>query len=880
MHDRSGFGYFILSIMFILSKRTMKHLAIMSIFLVSYVAADDVTRPASIRFSKRDTQAVPDFQKHVVPLLGRLGCNSAKCHGSFQGQGDFRLSLFGFDFNADHQALRAGGRISSNHPDQSLILRKPTEQSDHEGGLRFDIDSWEHHLLLRWIESGAEGANVAGSLRDPHVSIAERSHDEFFNTKIKPLLDGHCYECHGFNNRKGGLSLTTRDGFLNGGESGAAIVAGNPDMSRLIQAIRFDNEELRMPPAGKLDDLEIADLEGWVRMGAPWPDRYDVNAAGDTDLVLAKLHYEPAEILFEKSDDTVQLRIIAEWQNGDREDVTCLARFQTNNEAIVTVDRNGLATSVGNGDTHIVAFYDNGVAAIPVLRPYRGEGFQPTKTRTGKLEAHPTDHPIDRFVNAKLSKLGLVPSELCTDAEFLRRLSIDMTGTLPTTNEVTAFLADPSNDKRTRKIDELLERPTYAAWWTTKLCDFTGCNPKSISSLLEVAREEGYVKASEWYDWINERVARNESYDKLVEGIMLADLSGGGGGMPYFWTRQSLEEPKDTAMSVAHAFLGIQMQCAECHKHPFDRWTQADFNDFARFFDSVTKTKLTSSAKEVQQLSLLRDHIVKLELGDDTRKSIMDWMRGPENPWFARAFVNRVWAGYFNVGIVDPPDQFTPANPPSNAPLLDWLSSSFIENDFDMKWLHHQIASSETYQRSWKPNETNQQDRRNFSRAIPRRIPAEVVYDAMKQATAASDQQDEVRSNLQRRASGHLSMRMAGTHAMNVFGKPDRAINCDCERANEPTLLQAIFTQNDPLVRMRIADSGWIIKIEDVAAASDQLDKTDLINQVWLRTVGRNPCAEEQQRAMKHLASVNSVTEGITDLIWVMFNTKEFLLNH
>ena len=257
----------------------------------------------------------------------------------------------------------------------------------------------------------------------------------------------------------------------------------------------------------------------------------------------------------------------------------------------------------------------------------------------------------------------------------------------------------------------------------------------------------------------------------------------------------------------------------------------------------------------------------------------MDWMRDPKNPWFARAFVNRVWASYFNVGIVDPPDQFTPANPPSNTQLLDWLTNGFIENDYDMKWLHRQIASSRTYQRSWKPNETNREDRRNFSRAIPRRIPAEVVYDALKQATAAEDAQQTVRTNLRRRASGYLSMRMAGTHAMKVFGKPDRSINCDCERVNEPTLLQAIFTQNDPLVRMRIADSGWIIEIEEAEEAKSTLNKRKLIDETWLRTVGRPASEQEQTRAMKHLAG-SSLAEGVSDLLWALLNTKEFLLNH
>lgn len=860
----------------------MKYLSISALLLAvaGVTSADEIVPAASQRFSKQDSQAVPDFQRHVVPLLGRLGCNSAKCHGSFQGQGDFRLSLFGFDFQSDHMALRAeassdeGERLSVDAPELSLIVRKPTEQTDHAGGKRFEIGSWEHHLLLCWIESGAMGASQARSVQSSGSEFAPED-ITFFKESIQPIFEDHCYECHGFNSRKGNLSIATRTGLLAGGDSGPAIVPGKPDQSLLIAAIGHSNEELQMPPSGKLATDKIAALEKWVALGAPWPNGYGA-APGDTDQVLVELHFQPAEILFETTDQTRQLKIVAEWEDGTREDVTCLARFQTNNDAVAGVNRDGLATSTGEGDTHIIAFYDNGVAAIPVLRPV--SPFAPQTMRN--FHTPNGDHPIDRLVNTKLDKLRLIPSEICTDAEFLRRISIDIAGTLPTPEEVTAFLNDNSDSKRLRKINELLDGATYAAWWTNKLCDFTGCNPKSISSLLEVAREDGYVKASEWYDWIYQRVERNEPYDMLVAGIMLADLSGQGDGMPHFWTRQSLKEPKDTAMSVAHAFLGIQLQCAECHKHPFDRWTQADFNDFAMFFDSVTRTKRWPAAGEQQELRLLRGAQVQLAPGDDPRKPVVEWMRDPGNRWFARAFVNRVWAGYFNVGIVDPPDQFTPANPPSNPQLLDWLASGFIDSGYDMKWLHRQITTSETYQRSWVPNETNRNDRRNFSRTIPRRIPAEVVYDAMKQATAATHQLDEVRTNLRRRASGHLSMRMAGTYAMKVFGKPDRSINCDCERVNEPTLLQAIFTQNDPLVRMRIADSGWIIEIEEAAADGKQLDAQMLVNQVWLRTVGRYPGDEESRYALKHLSSSSSTADGIADLMWAMINTKEFLLNH
>jgi hypothetical protein len=771
--------------------------------MLSSANADEVTAPAATRFGSRDTKAVPDFQKHVIPLLGRLGCNSAKCHGSFQGQGGFRLSLFGFDFETDHAALLGaassaeGPRLKTDSADESLVVLKPTEQVDHEGGERLAKRSWEHHLLLRWIKSGA-------------------------HSTAKP------------------------------------------------QAIQ-------------------------------------------------RLEVQPSEIVFANEGDTRQLKVIAVWENGSREDVTCLCRFRTNDDAVVQIDAEGEALAAGRGDTHIVAFYDNGVAAIPVMRRWSTRISVATKKNT--LE--PELQPIDKFVADKLSKLGISPSNICTDAEFLRRVSIDMTGTLPAPDEIEAFLADDSAGKRLHKINKLLQRPAYAAWWANKLCDFTGCSPTAFGEQTNL--EVGHAFATQWYDWIYRRVADNTPYDRLVEGIVLAESRTSDQSpaeyaaemsayvrreapadfstrktMPHYWIRATVGEPKDKALAFAHSFLGIQLQCAECHKHPFDKWTQEDFSDFTRFFEDVKSRgrvgfpqfaaaqrgeivgwpEMVLVRADEKKLRLLRSHDVTIYAGTDPRQPLMDWMQQKDNPWFARAFVNRVWAGYFHVGIVDPPDQFTPANPPSNPQLLDWLTEGFIESGYDMKWIHRQIASSETYQRSWKPNETNRHDRRNFSRAIPRRIPAEVVYDAMKQITAANDQLDEVRTNLKRRASGHLSMRMAGTHAMKVFGKPERAINCDCERVNEPTLLQAVFVHNDPLVRMRLADSGWIAEIAEAEREGTSVNAVTLIKQAWLRTVNRPPTEDEVARATQHVDTVDSLAEGMNDLLWAMLNTKEFLLNH
>jgi hypothetical protein len=780
----------------------------------------DTLPPANRRFADPDTTESPNFQQHIVPLLGRLGCNGRSCHGSFQGRGGLRLSLFGYDFRMDHQALTGrsssndGARLDRRNADDSLILQKPTMQIDHEGGERFAVGSWPYRLLRRWIASGANG-----------ISQPE---------------------------------------------------------------------------------------------------------------ILSRLEVEPGEVLFDDRSQPVPLRVVAVWQNGQREDVTPLCRFRSNNDAVAAVDSDGVITSTGRGDTHVVVFYDNGVAAVPVLRRHRSDGDG------RKVPRSPPPSPIDTFVLAKLDKLGLVPSDLCTDAEFLRRASIDLTGTLPTPDEVESFLADRSTDKRIRKIDELLDRPAYAAWWANKLCDFTGCNPAQQAEL-------GQETSAQWYLWIYTRLRENVSYNELVRRIVLARSRDEGQSyddfaaqvsayfredspadfagretMPHYWTRRSMQKPDDAAQAFAHNFLGIRLQCAQCHKHPFAPWTQSDFKEFTRFFETVKfgvepqsleryrelaakaglnvrDNKGTAVSNEVlkqaqrgrtipwrelyispraksESLELLRSRKVTLEGGDDPRTPIMQWMSEPDNPWFATAFVNRVWASYFHVGIIDPPDDLNPANPPSNPALLAWLSDGFVQNGYDMKWLHRTIVASDTYQRSWKPNGTNADDRHNFSRAVPRRLPAEVVYDAVKQALAASNSAEQVRTDLTRRAIGELSMRLAGTYAMQVFGKPDRAVNCDCERVNQPTLLQSIFLQNDPLIDQRLEESGWLDEIAQHAAAGPTHSPEQLFKQAWLRTVGRPPTDAETARAVAHLKSAASTTEGMRDLLWALINMKEFVL--
>ena len=902
----------------------------------AFAVPDDMAEIPSVSQRYADPAAItetPDFQKHVTPLLGKLGCNGRACHGSFQGRGGFRLSLFGYDFKTDHDELY--GRVDTESAADSLILQKALMQVQHEGGQRIKPGSWEHHLLQRWVQAGAP-----------------------------PLAEA---------------------------------------------------------PA-----------------------------------TLQRLEITPAEILFTAENQQQQLKAVAVWSDGSREDVTKLCRFQTNDDQVADITQDGLVTAASTGDTHVVAFYDSAVVPVPIIRPV-------TPQYGDNYPNVPAPTTVDQLVVQKLRKVGIVQSDLCTDAEFLRRVSLDVTGTLPTPTEVRAFLTDSNPDKRARKIDELLERPGYVAWWTTKLCDFTGNSDDKLNNVTPVQGEA----SKQWYAWIEKRVRENTPYDKLMEGIVMAvsrnpdesyedycrnvsalyhkDGPGAAGyanrhGLAHFWSRQNFQTSEDRVIAFAYTFLGTRIQCAQCHKHPFDQWTQNDFKQFEGFFKSTVGRqnarpdakadydRLLANFEKAKELKgndlrriladevrngavipfpevyavkappqtprrqtranpratttpstakILAGPVVDLTQFEDPRQPLMDWLRSPENPLFAKAFVNRVWASYFNAGIVSPSDDLNLANPPVNAALFDYLAKGFIEHNFDMKWLHREILNSRTYQLSWIPNSTNRQDERNFSRAVPRRLPAEIAVDILLQATLNSSRNAEFVSSLDKRAlsipgSGvRQRNRTPADYALTVFGRSVRESNCDCDRSEEPSLLQTIFLRNDgQALGLLDANDGWLAEVakqnnltftrrsspdgadvqrerqraqqkeqlqqrldarikrlrEQLAAAetdnnerqintlrsqlkslkqqaqnqglavaestddatpapvtnvaAPDFNADEVVTEAWLRTLSRFPTADEMQTAKTHIKDAQDPVEGIRSVLWALLNTREFVVNH
>jgi hypothetical protein len=466
-------------------------------------------------------------------------------------------------------------------------------------------------------------------------------------------------------------------------------------------------------------------------------------------------------------------------------------------------------------------------------------------------------------------------------------------------------------------------------------------------------------------------VRDNVPYDKIVEGIVVAVSRQPGQSyqdyalqmsayvrkedpvdfteratMPNFWFRGNLRTAEEKALAFAYTFMGVRLDCAQCHKHPFDRWSQQDFQQFAAIFEPVRwgvspeceadysqlrtslgvpetlntaatrrqsywrwaaegkivpwpevfiarqddvglRKDLPSSGQDPLQPNLppklLGDAEIDLQKGVDPRRPLMDWLRKSDNPYFARAFVNRVWAHYFGRGIVEPADDLNLGNPPTNPELFDALAASFVERGYDMKWLHREITRSAAYQRSWRSNGTNRADERNFSRAIIRRLPAEVAVDAMRMATANTRLAVGFAMTMKdRRIGAQAAADLSRTEfALAVFGKPLRNINCDCEREPNPSLAQAIFLRNDQDLHALIdRQDGWLEELSKDPALDQPAHRDDLIRMAYLRTVSRVPGDQELSRARRHVDSADDPMDGLRDLLWVLLNTQEFITNH
>ena len=769
----------------------------------------------------------PSFVNDVEPVLTRFGCNSGGCHGKLAGQNGFRLSLRGYAPEADHVALATeeyGRRIGGLDPAQSLLLLKATGGLPHGGGRLFAGDSAAARTLCDWIAAGAPG----------------------------PVAD-----------------------------------------ERRVVAVSVSPKEIVLAP-------------GEVR----------------------------------------QLVVTATWSDGAEKEVTALTRFHSNDAAYATVSTEGVVRGEQYGEVAVVVSYAGLVDTVVISSPF------PQEVAVERFAAR--RNLVDDHVMEKLRALHIPPADDCDDATFLRRLMLDLVGTLPDPEEVRAFLADTSPDKRALLVERLLERPEFTDFWTLQLSD-----------LLQNRKERdhdvrGVKGVRSFHAWLRGQVAANRPWNALVRDVLTARDAAPAVGWWIVTVGEKQAVESEAADSAAQAFLGVRIGCARCHNHPLEKYTQDDYYHFTAFFSRVAldrrppaegatlllvgsrqqrdlqrqkggaeqelakllaptgdggqpadpiqieakQKQITQLGEEIERARIapvtatqprtgrqlppqgLDRRAAEIAGGADPRERLAEWIISPDNPAFAAAIVNRLWKHFFAVGLVEPVDDLRATNPPSNAPLLEALTGEFVRSGHDLRHVMRLLVNSRTYQLTSDTTAANANDRRFHSHYYPRRLPAEVLADAIAKATAVPDA-------FAGAPEGTRAIQLPGPQAdsyfLSTFGRSDRVTACACERSGDVTLPQLLHLQNSDTILGKIrSDVGTLARLL-TATAADPADPAagpaagpaadPLVEGLFLATVSRLPQPAERAAVDAALSGADR-GEGACDLLWALLNAKEFTFNH
>jgi hypothetical protein len=753
-----------------------------------------------------------DFERHVASLFGRLGCNSAACHGSFQGKGGFRLSLFGQSVDTDYAAIQ-DGRVDTASPDESLLLVKPSGREKHGGGIRLREDSWEYRLVRQWIAGGAR--RIAG---------------------------------------------------------------------------RGAVQELVVDPAGP-----------------------QVLAVGQG----------------------LRLRVLAHFADGERDDVTAFSEFRSRDEAVLETDANGQITARGPGDAVVIVSYRGAFANAEVLVPYgRAVASDSSPAADNLIDAEVNAHlrrlgvcssPAagdEEFLRrATLDATGILPTP-----DEVRRFVSDSDPD-KRSKKIDSLLAHPRRaalwatrmcditacDVGTMEMPESLRPKRAKMWhdWFRRRFEANAPYDEIVRGvLLATSRDDRSIDA-----WIDQETAllaaAGDSFDSDYGQRPSLDL---------FWRRTGPEGPapvEDLAELVASAFLGLRLHCARCHQHPYDRWTQADFAGYANIFARVqfgSSTELRTAMnqrlesrrqarREGQagpELPRLQEVFVGassrplldaysagpavpkapggpvLEGVADPRTALLKWLTRPDNPFFARSFVNRLWAKYFGAGFVEPVDAFSSANPPRQARLLERLAEEFVQSGFDIRHMERLILSSQAYQRSSIPAGNNVASGHHLARAAVRPLMAEALLDSINAALESSDDfgGDAPRGSQAIELAPNRFSDRSVNEMFRILGRGDRKSLCDCDRVMTPSLRQPIFLMSHPRIVNKIR-GGRLARLLD-----EKRSDAEIIEEFFLATLSRLPEREEADFALSHVSQGQDRLEGLTDIVWALVNAREFITNH
>lgn len=624
------------------------------------------------------------------------------------------------------------------------------------------------------------------------------------------------------------------------------------------------------------DSVGYATLRRWIEQGTPF--------GTDSEPQLVSVEVQPERGLVKMAGEQ-QLKAVAKYSDGSLRDVTQLALYESNSEAMAHVDEHGLVSIQDiPGKVAIMVRYQGKVsvftAAVPLGAP---------------VENLPEEKNfVDKHVFANLKAIGIPPSKVCDDTTFLRRVTLDIAGRLPKESETEAFMASTDPSKRDQVIDRLLRSPDYADYFAGKW-----------TPLLKNRRDDASDITSNFafHAWIRDSLLANVPYDQIVREL-LAATGTVIGNPPVAWYKR-VKEPKEQLEDVAQLFLGVRMQCAQCHHHPFERWSQDDYYSLAAFFtqvgrkptgtrgeDLIFHKRGVATAKNVKTGEALRpaafgDDVGEIAPDADPRLRLADWMSSKENPFFAKALVNRYWKHFFTRALIEPEDDIRDTNPPTNPELLAALEEHFITSGFDLKSLIREITRSNAYQLSSKPNHYNLVDRQNYSRYYPKRLQAEVLLDSIDFLTGAKTTFANLPPGTRAVALPDNSYNKASP-LLQVFGRPNSQSVCECERVQSSSLAQSLHLINSSEIKSKLSyGTGRAARL-----AKEETSDEDKITELYLAAFSREPRPGEMKTAIAYLneplidaagkpISKSSAARGnFQDLIWALMNSKEFLFNH
>jgi hypothetical protein len=605
-------------------------------------------------------------------------------------------------------------------------------------------------------------------------------------------------------------------------------------------------------------------LHGWIETGAPNDDVNKLPTVLGVDLY-------PKQGVLDGKGATQQLTVRARYSDGTDRDVTSLAVFLTNNDVSAPVSVDGLITAGDRGEAFVMARFETHTVGSQFIVLPKGLTFT--------FPEEPEVNYVDKLVNDKLKKLRIGPSGQCDDATFLRRASIDIVGLPPTVEEYHRFMASNDPKKRAKWVDELLERKEFSEIWVSKWAEL-------LQIRTDPNRNVSQKAMFLYYNWLVDKLSKNMPMDEMVQEL----LSASGGTFKNAATNfyQLTNETLPLSENVAQVFMGIRVQCAQCHNHPFDRWTQNDYYSFAAFFAQIGRKQgedyretiiFNSGGGEVAHPvggramppKFLGGEVPDVR-GKDRRAVLAKWLASPQNPWFATSFANRVWAHFMGAGIVEPIDDFRVSNPASNPELLEALGKHFTDTKYNLKQLVRDICNSRTYQRTTHRNESNASDERNFAHALVRRIKAESLLDTISFVTDTKDKFDGL--PLGARAT-QIADGGRSTYFLRTFGRATRETPCSCEVKMEPTLSQALHLLNGDTSNAKIQQGGLIPKLMKTKKMPEER-----ITELYLRCFSRTPTPDELAKLVPALNQSKDQAQALDDLFWALLNSREFLFNH